>query len=205
MRNPKQFSSILVISKDKHLPKHLTVLGPVSTMNDITKVVTINPENYDLVVLGPPYKKENASLIPHDNIKLITEPEDLEETLRELGITKQAETKKQRQVRSQPIDNIPYNEVRETILVVSSDLKLIKTLSCFNILIATNKYSAIRHLEDITKVISLIVWDTNTVLDKMPKTKIQSVVWGKGVKSTKDIYLLLTTGRISINNKNRKE
>lgn len=197
--------TILVVTQDKHLPKHITRLGSVITMEKISDAIGITEDDYDLVILGPPYDKEKAKLIPHANIRVIEQPEDLKTILKEFAnkIEKQPGIKKEtnkgsRKFRVDSDINLPYHEVNETILLVTTDIELIKSLNCFNLLIATNKYSALRHIENITQEIALVIWDKDSILTKTPKVNIPILYWGEEVKNKKDIYLLLTSGQISI-------
>lgn len=184
-----KINTILVITKDKHLPKHITKIGSVLTLENITDAITIKEEDYDLVILGPPFKQDKVSLIPHGVVRVIEHPADLRKLLQEFVEVTDSKSKAQK---------LPYHEIEELLLLVTTDLDIIEELNNFNILIATNKYSALRHIEDISKELALIIWDRNTILAKAPKTDVPLLFWKEDVKDKKDIYLLLTTGQISI-------
>ena len=65
-------------------------------------------------------------------------------------------------------------------------------MSCFDLKVATNLYSAQRLLG--SNEIELIVTDMET----KPKTNLPTYKWGVDILTKKDVYLLLTTGRLSL-------
>jgi len=193
--------SILLITKDQYLPKHLKKLGSVICVKRVQEAEEIlAEEDFDLVVAGPPYKEEDVETLEFPAIKIIKEPADLRELQRELQHN--PETKFKRKIRAAQTDEIPYEKAKGTVLLATTDRGLIRRLRYFNIRIATNKYSAGRLLSDINYPISLVVWD---LPEEKPKIKIPAYIWGREIFTEKDVYMLLVTGRLSLETEESKK
>lgn len=193
--------NILLLTKDEHLPSYIQKLGSILLITSPNEIITLlNEDNFDLIIIGPPFFEDDVNFIKHENIEFIKKPEDLKALYQKYLVQSKQEQVAKRKIRSSKPE-IPYEEAQGTVLLVTTDANLIKEISCFNLIVSTNTYSVSRYLSDIVNEISLIIWDRNTVLTKLPKTNIPTYIWGEEVKNKKDIYFLLTTGNLSIESK----
>lgn len=184
---------ILLISKDSALEKHIKKLSTVITAKQIataTKILEKSNNNFDLIVLGPPFGQKEKEQIEHSNIFVISQPEDVA-ALFELYKPQHKLPETTRKIRQAKAD-LDYSTAQGIVLVITTNKTVTKELSCFNLKVATNLYSAQRLLHD--NDIKMIVIDTDIKL----KTTLPTYRWEVDVSTKKDIYLLLTTGRFSL-------
>jgi len=191
--------SILLIARDEHLPKHLQRLGSVFGVKTLQQANDLlMDEKFDLVVLGPPYNTSHATNVNHSEIKIIEKPDDLRvlfEELNRLDHNKPPNNLKRRiRADSGPIS---YESATGTILLVTTNILLVNELKCFSsLLVATNEYSAQKLL--LNNNIDLLVWDSETFPVKKLKTNVATCLWGIDATDKKDVYMLLTTGQLSL-------
>lgn len=189
---------ILLITNDSALEKHIRKLSTVVSAKQIStaiKMLEKYREDCDLVVLGPPYGDKEKQQIDHPNIFVIKHPQDVAALFNlykpQQGLQTARPQEGQRKIRPLKTD-INYAAAGGTVLLITTNRSIIQELSCFDLKVATNLYSAQRLLG--SNEIDLIVTDMET----KPKTNLPTYKWGVDILTKKDVYLLLTTGRLSL-------
>ncbi len=150
----------------------------------------LQSKEFDLVVLGPPFQEKDKTSINHSNIYLINKPEDIK-GLFDKYQTKPLPAEAPRKLKPLKAD-INYASAKGKVLLITTNKETVKELDCFELRVATNLYSAKRLILD--NGFNLIIMDMGLKL----KTNLPTYKWGIDVLNKKDVYLLLTTGRLSL-------
>ncbi len=160
---------------------------PVKQMSVASKVLKEN-KDFDLVVIGPPFKDQAD--IEHPNIFVINEPEDIALLFKKYQPIKMPieQTRKLRPLKAE----VNFADAKGRVLLITTDKTIVDELRCFDIRVATNTYSAKRLL--ISDDFDLAVIDAKVDF----KSDLPTYKWDIDVLNKKDVYLLLTTGRLSL-------
>lgn len=78
------------------------------------------------------------------------------------------------------------------MLLITTDKAIVEELNCFDIRVATNLYSAKRLIN--SEEFDLVVVGMKVTF----KSKLPTYKWDIDILTKKDVYLLLTTGRLSL-------
>ncbi len=188
-------NAILVITQDPYLPKHLQPLGNVLCVPDMKEGISlVENETFDFVVVSRPFTKQMAQSISHSNVTYLENAADLKRfkiALSQEPKSQKTEQPKRRLRLTEP--QIDYSEAKGHVLLVTTNRDLIRDFTVFTCGVSTNVYSARRYLAE--NHVDLVVWD---IPQEPINLKATIYKWGEEVKTLKDIYLLLVTGKLSI-------
>jgi len=183
--------SILVITQDPHLPKHLRTLGNVLCVpNSEDGISLIENEEFDYVVVSKPFTKQTAQSISHPNVSFLEDAADLRHFKEKVSPQRTEQPMRRLRVDEPQID---YSEAKGHVLLVTTNRDLIRDFTVFSCGVSTSVYSARRYL--VENQVDLVVWDIPQEPINLEGTIYK---WGEEVKTLKDIYLLLVTGKLSI-------
>ncbi len=162
------------------------------TINNIPSAEKIlkGEQLYDLVVIGPKFNAKDIARIQYPELFVIDKPEDIK-LLFEKYSPQIITADKPRKLKPLEAD-INYADAQGKVLLITTNKTIVKELSCFNLKVATNIHSAKRLIHN--NGFKLIITD----IGLKPKTNLPIYKWGVDVLGKKDVYLLLTTGRLSL-------
>lgn len=187
--------NILAITQDPNLPNHLKLLGNTLCVPDLEEAISlIENEEFDYVVVSNPFTKQTAQSISHPNVSYLENAADLrrfKEALSQESKPKRTEQPTRRLRVTEP--EIDYSEAKGHVLLVTTNRDLIRDFTVFSCGVATSVCSARRYLAE--NQVDLIIWDIPQEPINLKNTIHK---WGEEVKTLKDIYLLLITGKLSI-------
>lgn len=145
---------------------------------------------YDLVVIGPKFDVKDITRIQYPKMFVIDKPEDIK-LLFEKYSPQNITAEKPRKLKPLEAD-INYADTEGQVLLITTNKATVKELSCFDLKVATNIHSAKRLIYN--NGFKLIITDMALKL----KTNLPTYKWGVDILNKKDVYLLLTTGQLSL-------
>lgn len=198
---------ILAITTDDKLINQLKSAGEVMKYVSVDAAKTIiNNSEINTVVVGDPYTDINPKMLGHNNVIIIKNKNDLNQFLKtkkkpnvfdefNAVINKTPEeVKPARKMRAQEQD--PQKAVLKdlgTVLLVTTNIELVKYLSEFNIRVSTTCYSVLKAMTCNPKI---IIWDLNT--EPLEMGQILVYRWGQDLKHIEDVTQVLINMDISL-------
>lgn len=190
---------MLAITTDDKLVKKLSTIGQVlkCTTADIAKDM-IKSGEFDTVVVGEPYTNINTQALVHDNIVVINTPEDLNRLVKskskqrifdEFADSIEETVKPTRKLRPvEPDPEVVQVNPKELgkVLLVTTNMELVKYLLEFDLRIATTVFSATKALKEKPKI---IVWDLEVNPIEPPNVLLYR--WGTDLRHKEDILQVL--------------
>lgn len=192
---------LLVITTDDKLVNQLKAMGHVMKCTSAEMAADmIKSGEFDAVVLGAPYTDINIKTLKHDNVIVVKTKDDLNRFIKSKkkpsifdefsdGASEEPvkPIRKLRGVETEP-EEIQINPKElGRILLVTTNMELVKYLIEFDLRIATTKYSATKALSEKPKI---IVW--NIEEEPMETPKVLLYKWGNDLLHKEDIIHILS-------------
>lgn len=190
---------MLAITTDDKLVKKLGTVGQVlkCTTADIAKDM-IKSGEFDTVVVGEPYTNINTQVLLHENIVVINTPEDLNRLIKpkskqrifdEFTDSLEDTVKPIRKLRPvEPDPEVVQVNTKELgkVLLVTTNMELVKYLLEFDLRIATTVFSAKKALEERPQI---IVWDL--AVNPIEPPNVLLYRWGTDIRHKEDVLQVL--------------